>query len=265
MNEHIVKALDIIEDGLLIVNKDYQIEYCNKPAQKLLRQDSLLGKQSYEAIWGRKTMEGKSPSFMSFETDEVASAERIFEDGTCLLVRSHPLDKNHLVLTIWDVSDYISLENRLKRSGNDPTTNFRTNSSFGEELEKELDRSKRTRSNLVLTLIEIGFPVVESEDTHTQLLKDISDIIVTTARNYDMIFRLHGDTFAVIMPHCVEDAAKKTNERMLEIIRKSIGNINVSIGISGSASAFTGRDVIRLAERALYVAKHKGGNTSVIG
>ena len=125
MDEYIVKALDIIEDGLIIINQDYIIEYVNEPAKKLLRTDELIGKHSYEAIWGRSSMEGKSPSFMSFDTHEVASSERTFDDGTCLYVRSHPLDENHLVLTIWNVTDYVSLENLdVRRVAQDDPVGF---------------------------------------------------------------------------------------------------------------------------------------------
>ncbi|MCK5833908.1 sensor domain-containing diguanylate cyclase [bacterium] len=265
MNEHIVKALDIIEDGLLIVNRDYIIEFINEPAKKLLRSEELIGKTSYEAIWGRANLEGRSPSFMSFETHEVASAERTFDDGTCLFVRSYPLDDDHLVITVWDVSDYVSLENRLKKSGTDPVTGLRNSDGFREELEKELDRSKRTDTDVTLMFISIDSIPGDTEETHESHLMKIAEIIIDTARSYDLIFRLHSDTFAVLMPHCTEDAAKKTAERLLRRIHNAIGEINSCIGIGGSASAFTGRDMVRLAERALYVAKHRGGNTCVIG
>ncbi|HHS49645.1 MAG TPA: sensor domain-containing diguanylate cyclase [candidate division Zixibacteria bacterium] len=265
MKEQIIKALDVIQDGLLIVNHDYVIEYANEPAKKLLRTDALLGKHSFEAIWGRTALEGKSPSFVTFETHKISSAERTFEDGTCLFIRAHPLDDDHVIITIWDISDYVSLENRLKRAGADPITGLRTGDSFREELEKELDRSNRTNSTLSLMMIEIDSIIGDSEEIHEQLLKKIADIITEAARNYDIAFRLHGDTFAVIMPHCPEDAAKKTGEKILGLIHTAIPNTDVTIGIGGSTSALTGRDMIRLAERALYVAKHRGGNACVIG
>ena len=266
MNEHIIKALDVIEDGLIIINRDYIIEYANEPSKKLLRQENLVGRHSYEAIWGRESLMGKSPTFMTFDTKEIAGAERTFEDGTCLYVRAHPLDEDHTVLTIWDVTSYVSLENRLKKAGTDPVTGLRNSDSFREELEKELDRSKRARATLSLMLVELGSLENDTEEVRDKRLKKSAEIVIDTARSYDMIFRLRGDCFAILMPHCIEDAAKKTGERMLERIHKAIGdNIDVSIGISGSGSAFTGRDVIRLAERALYVAKHKGGNICVIG
>ncbi len=265
MVDKIMKALDIIEDGLLIVNKDYVIEYANAPAKRLLRQDEVVGKHSYEAIWGRAALEGKSPSFITFTTHEVSSAERTFDDGVCLYIRSHPLDDEHIVLTVWDVSDYVSLENRLKKAGTDPVTNLRNSDGFREELEKELDRAKRTNSSLTLMLIELDSLEGDSGESHEQLLAKFSEIVIDTARSYDIIFRLHGDTFAIIMPHCSEDAAKKTGERLLQRAQRTIGNICTTIGIGGSTSAFTGRDMVRLAERAMFVAKHRGGNTCVIG
>ena len=263
--EPILKALDIIDDGLIIVNRDYIIEYANDPARRLLRIDQLVGKHSYEGIWGRGEIAGTSPSFMTFDTDEVASAERTFSDGTCLLVRSYPLDQQHLVLTVWDVTDYVSLERRLEESGNDPVTGLRASKHFSEELEKEFDRAKRTKSGLAFTLLEIGVSSKINEEDHEDLLKSVSEILVDTARSYDLVYRLHSDTFGIIMPHCNTDAAKKTGERILERIHNEVGQIDVSLGISGSKNAFTGRDIIRLAERALYVAKHRGGNDVVVG
>ena len=266
MNEKIFEALDIIDDGLLIVDTDYTIVYANIPARKLLRKENLVGMHSFEAIWDRKTSEGKYPSFISFDTHEVASAEKTFSDGTCLFVKSYPLDDEHLVLTIWDVTDYVSLERRLeKNSGTDPVTNLKNGTFFREDLEKELDREKRTNSNMALMLLEINDIEVDTEDEYEELLRFVAEIIVDTARSYDIPYRLHGDTFAVQMPHCSPDGAKKTGDRVLEKILSKYNNLNISVGIGSSESAFTGRDVVRLAERALYVAKHRGGNDSVIG
>ncbi len=261
----ILRALDVIEDGLLIIDHDYVIEYANDPARKLLRKDKIVGLHSYEAIWDETEITGKTPSYISFDTHNIASAERTFDDGTCLNVRAYPLDQDHIILTIWDVTDYVTLQSRLEKSGTDSVTGLRGSNMFNEDLEKELDRAKRSKSNLALTLIELGAPGDESVENDEELLRAGGKIIEQTARSYDIIYRFKGDIFGILMPHCPEEGARNTAERILENLKTEIKNANPSIGISTSANAFTGRDILRLAERALYVAQHRGGDNIVVG
>ncbi|RKZ28517.1 hypothetical protein DRQ36_10320 [bacterium] len=263
--EAILGALDVIEDGLLIADHEYIIEYANEPAKKLLRQDTLVGRHTYEAIWGREKMEGKSPSFISFDTNEGASGEKNFADGTCLSVRSYPVDENHVVITIWDVTDYVSLERRLEEGGTDPVTGLRAGNVFAEDLEKELDRAKRAKATLALTIVELGVGEDYSEDEVETLLKKAGKIIEDTARSYDIVYRFQGDNFGILMPHCETKGASNTAERILKNLTDNIECIRPSIGLSTSENAFTGRDIHRLAERAVYVAKHRGGNTIAVG
>jgi|GEM_PF-1895240 len=265
VNENVLQALDVIEDGLLIINKDYIVEYANEPAKRLLRQDELVGKHSYEAIWARGDIVGKTPCFMSFDTKEITSAERCFDDGTCLSVRCYPLDEQHVVVTVWNISDYITLERRLESAGTDSVTGLKSGNTFAEDLEKELDRAKRLKSTLALMMLEIDIISGSGEDSDEKILKNTAGIIIETARSYDIAYRFKGKTFGILMPHCPVDGATKTAERLLDKIKSGIPNINLSIGISTSESAFTGRDILRLAERALYVAQHRGGNTVVVG
>lgn len=261
----IIRALDVIEDGLLIIDHDYVIEYANEPAKKLLRKDEVVGKHSYEAIWDEKKITGKTPSYISFDTHYMASAERTFDDGTCLNVRAYPLDDDHIILTIWDVTDYVTLQYRLEKAGTDPVTGLRGSNTFNEDLEKELDRAKRSKANLSLTLIEIGSTGDETVENDEELLRAAGRIIEETARSYDFVYRFKGDIFGVLMPHCPEEGARNTANRILDKLNSEIENANPSIGISTSANAFTGRDILRLAERALYVAQHRGGGSIVVG
>lgn len=261
----ILEALDSIEDGLLIANRDFVIEYANNSARKLLRIENIEGKHTYEAIWGREKNEGKSPGFITFETGSTSSAEKTFDDGTCLNVRTYSLGDDHLAVTIWDITDYVSLEKRLQDSGNDPVTGLRSGNSFAKDLEKELDRAKRSRSGLALMILELGAGNSEGERNYEEILSEIAGILVDAARNYDLIYRFQSDTFGIIMPHCPIEGATKTTERILNSIRKKFADVRPSIGISSSETAFTGRDILRLAERALYVAKHRGGDTYVVG
>lgn len=264
-SDSLVRALDVIEDGLLIVNKDFIIEYANDPAKKLLRKENIVGMHSYKAIWDEIALTGKTPSFVAFDTHKMASAERTFDDGTCLNIRAYPLDEEHIILTIWDVTDYVTLQSRLEKSGTDPVTGLRGSNMFNEDLEKELDRAKRSKSNLSLCLIEIGTSGEGDIEGDEEILRMAGSIIEQTARSYDILYRFKGDTFGVLMPHCPEEGSKNTAQRILDKLKTGIRDVRPSIGISTSENAFTGRDMLRLAERALYVAQHRGGDTIVVG
>lgn len=266
-NSIIVSALDIIQDGLLIIDKDFVIEYANEPAKKLLRTDELVGKHTYETIWRDKDFKNKSPEFICFDMGRVSDAEKTFGDGTCLHIQAYPFSVDRAVITIWDITDYVNLERKLEEStGNDVITGLKSSDSFINDIEKELERAKRTSSEMSLIFIDLG--LIEGEDDvekYENLLEKMANVIVETARSYDIGYRLYGDTFALIMPHCSVENAKGTADRIIKKSHEIGGGFTPSVGISSSKNAFTGRDIIRLAERALYVAKHRGGNTFVAG
>ena len=129
-----------------------------------------------------------------------------------------------------------------------------------------------------LAMIDIDdFKLFNDTEGHLagdEILKNIANIAKDSLRIIDVIARFGGEEFAVIMPQTDKDEAFMVTER----IRKSIVEylprtwnvfpndaITISIGIASFPSDGNDRkSLIRNADKALYTAKIKGKDRTVV-
>jgi diguanylate cyclase (GGDEF)-like protein len=104
-----------------------------------------------------------------------------------------------------------------------------------------------------------------------RVLRRIADLLVTATRQNDVVARIGGEEFAVLLPHTDEETATDVAERVRAAValHTSDPQVTVSIGVAslGGALFQHGEDPIEraatLMERAdgaLYRAKRAGRN-----
>jgi len=103
-----------------------------------------------------------------------------------------------------------------------------------------------------------------------EILRTLGRILLTSARTGDVVGRVGGDEFVVIMPDTVDEAAKEVAARMCAAahehdLRHVLGNdvlggMTVSIGIAGHSSGDSISSLFERADKALYSAKSAGRN-----
>ena len=159
----------------------------------------------------------------------------------------------------------------------DPLTNCVNRRKFEEISNLELQRSTRYNSELSFLMLDIDhFKIVNDTYGHAvgdDVLKHFSSICLKLARDTDIVARVGGEEFIVMLPETNEDGAFIFAERFREEIYNSTLTINentikytVSIGISSlnSDKDSTISMILQRADRALYEAKESGRNRSVI-
>jgi diguanylate cyclase (GGDEF)-like protein len=96
------------------------------------------------------------------------------------------------------------------------------------------------------------------------VLKDVAYVIRKQLRAYDLVYRLGGEEFLVVLPGAhPEHAAAVAGELRAAIERMPVAGLHVtmSFGIAGSAPGeFDYESVFAEADLALYEAKHAGRN-----
>jgi len=99
------------------------------------------------------------------------------------------------------------------------------------------------------------------------LLRKTAEVLRSNTRGYDLLFRIGGDEFLVIMPETDMKKAKNITERIrLEIAKKlnesGKTHVTASIGLSSSEDKTKVRikDLIDLADTALLASKDRGKN-----
>lgn len=140
-------------------------------------------------------------------------------------------------------------------------------------LDNEIKRSNRYRHDLTLLMMDIdNFKSINDNYGHQmgdEMLRHISEVILTTVRKIDMPSRYGGEEFAIILPETQKENSKKIAERL----RKKISNIiirtkdkkevspTISIGIASyPMDTEEKEDLIGFADQALYFAKNSGKN-----
>lgn len=152
----------------------------------------------------------------------------------------------------------------------DSLTNSYVRYRFDERIEEEFSRSKESSLPLSLILLDIDhFKQVNDLRGHLigdLALKLVSQVITAQTRETDFCARYGGDEFAVIMPLTTLENSYQIAKRMRKNIAESlIGPEKTGITISGGVACVVPsqknvQELIQSADRALYLAKEKGGD-----
>jgi diguanylate cyclase (GGDEF)-like protein len=155
----------------------------------------------------------------------------------------------------------------------DSLTGLYNHRYFHERLRSELNRASRARDSVALLIMDIDdFKRVNDVHGHAvgdQLLVALAELTTATARSSDVVCRLGGEEFAVIMPSCSTDDAlgfaERLRERLAETEFESAGSVTVSIGISqGPEDGMNPRELVACADAAMLTAKARGQNEVVL-
>jgi diguanylate cyclase (GGDEF)-like protein len=146
---------------------------------------------------------------------------------------------------------------------------------FLDEIELELGRAKRNGLPVSLLALDIDhFKAVNDQYGHQAgdaLLKAFVDVIKETLRPHDMLGRVGGEEFMVLLPDTSHEAATVLAERIrcrVESMAISFDGTTLSITVSVGVAEF-GVDgdsqdaVFKAADSRLYQAKHLGRNRIV--
>jgi diguanylate cyclase (GGDEF)-like protein len=155
----------------------------------------------------------------------------------------------------------------------DSLTGLYNHRFFHERLRSELTRASRSHDPVAVLMFDLDdFKRVNDVYGHgagDQLLVQISKLALETVRGSDVVCRIGGEEFGVIMPSCdAGDAlalAARFNQRLREVEFEPAGHMTVSIGISqGPQHAMNPRELVTCAEAAMMTAKARGKDQTVL-
>ncbi len=154
----------------------------------------------------------------------------------------------------------------------DPLTGLANRRHFAEELEHELERSRRDGRPLTVIVCDLDhFKDVNDTYGHIagdRVLRLVGEVLSEQSRTIDLPARFGGEEFAVLLPDTGIAAGEVAAERLrLEIERRSALDgppITLSLGVACTQQVGLAQDALyRAADRALYAAKDEGRNRTV--
>jgi diguanylate cyclase (GGDEF)-like protein len=170
--------------------------------------------------------------------------------------------------------DNAHIRTRLEREAQtDSLTGLYNHRHFHERLRRELTRASSAHENVAVVMIDIDdFKKVNDVFGHAvgdQVLAELADHLRATVRSTDVVCRIGGEEFAVIVPSSHKDhvvaLATRLGERLEEVELDLAGRIAVSIGIAqGPEHAANPRELVACAEAAMMTAKARGKNQVVL-
>jgi len=158
----------------------------------------------------------------------------------------------------------------------DPLTGSMNRRKFDEMSQIELERSNRYKSELSFLMLDIDYfkkiNDTYGHDAGDEVLKHFSSICLSMARSLDIVARIGGEEFVVMLRETDSEGALIFAERFREKIFASELNIDgdiikysVSIGISSRGEDDKDvKTILQRADKALYGAKNSGRNRSMI-
>jgi diguanylate cyclase (GGDEF)-like protein/PAS domain S-box-containing protein len=182
----------------------------------------------------------------------------------------------HAVILYRDVTDERERAELLSyEAAHDSLTGLYNRRYFMRELETAFREGHGGHSHAVLFMDLDRFKVVNDLHGHAagdRVLSAVSERLHTAMREGDVVARVGGDEFAVLLHDCTPDAAIVVAEHLLKIVQSfalefedQTMHIGVSIGIADVKPGQTvPADAMHRADQACYAAKHSGGNRAVV-
>jgi diguanylate cyclase (GGDEF)-like protein len=170
-----------------------------------------------------------------------------------------------------DLKEVDELEALQQLAATDPLTNLANRRGGEKHIANEVSRARREKRPLSCILIDIDrFKQVNDTFGHQagdQLLRDVSALLRSTVRAYDILVRWGGDEFLVVLPGVDLDVARVLAERIRGAVEMldthGIGAVTISAGASSFEKDYDFMATLKVADRRLYQAKAAGRNCSV--
>jgi diguanylate cyclase (GGDEF)-like protein len=282
--ERLATAVNNMTQGLLLYDKDARIVLYNQRYLDMYDLSADVVKPGWhfrDLIVHRKetgSFRGDVDAFCSTVLRNVAQKRMTHsivetQDGRSIQIVNQPLANGGWVATQEDITERRRAEKQIAHLAHyDALTDLPNRVLFREQLERELERTKRGEQLAVLYIDIDEFKSVNDSLGHPvgdELLKAVACRLRGCVRETDFVARLGGDEFAI-----VQTGVKQPSD-VLELVKRFYASIrepyeclghqvrtDASIGIAMAPDDGTSLDqLLKSADLAMYGAKADGRRT----
>jgi diguanylate cyclase (GGDEF)-like protein len=172
----------------------------------------------------------------------------------------------------------LRLRDTLKsQSIRDPLTGLFNRRFLEESLERECRRAIRASRPLSVMMLDIDhfkrFNDTFGHDAGDAVLREVGAVLRSFFRGEDVACRYGGEEFALVMTDTSAEGAlarasqlrEQVHQLSLSFRRQALGPVTISVGIATlPLHASTADVLLRVADKALYRAKHEGRDRVVL-
>ena len=155
----------------------------------------------------------------------------------------------------------------------DPLTGLFNHRAFHERLRQALANASRSHDAVSLLMLDIDdFKRVNDVYGHgagDEILRSLADTLKDAVRTSDVVYRLGGEEFAIVIASRSAQNAERLAHRLVERVEATefdpAGRITISVGLArGPEHAMNPRELIACAEAAMMTAKARGKNQIIV-
>ncbi|ADU32043.1 sensor domain-containing protein [Evansella cellulosilytica] len=196
---------------------------------------------------------------------------------TVHVIANNRMDDPHIegvIINYHDVTEMREAQQKIHHMAyHDYLTDLPNRRYFEEQLEAELQDAKTNRSKLAVLFIDIDrFKFINDTLGHhvgDKALKEIAEMLVSLVSEKDLIARMAGDEFMILVPHIEAlDYVKELADSILKRMESPIVFDHYELFVTGSIGISTypesGEDIsviLKNADLAMYKAKETKENS----
>lgn len=184
-----------------------------------------------------------------------------------------------IVVVLMLFSEYSAARNELElqaMANTDSLTHLPNRRAFRARLARDLATSHRSGSLLTVVIIDIDF-FKDVNDAHGHdagdlVLQGVGQVLQQQLRPDDMLARMGGEEFAVLMPSLSVEHGRAVAERMRQAVEshrfetpQTSLQLTVSLGVAALPPGARADSGLKSADAALYAAKQAGRNQVQVG
>jgi diguanylate cyclase (GGDEF)-like protein len=277
-------ALDHVHSGLLILDDKLRAVYSNPALHRMFRSFSAEEIRSRKPAYGELLRAAHVASAVDLQdyvarrlawvrSGDSTPMDLKMRDGTALRCHLAVLPDGGRMLIYSDVTDIVRHAEELERlATTDGMTGIYNRRHFMTLADLEWSKACRYERPLSLVLLDIDF-FKSINDSHghqagDEVLVHLAKVAASCKRAPDVLARIGGEEFALLLPETGLEQAQMAAERLrqeivmhpLTIAAQAICP-TASIGVAAKSPKMTAfSQLVTMADKALYEAKRAGRN-----
>jgi diguanylate cyclase (GGDEF)-like protein len=279
------EIVDVLNVGIVVLDKEGRVKFMNRAFRYFWRvpDDMLTGDLTFAQLMrhGRgmrayAMTHERAEDYLGKQMELIRSGEdrplqMRLTNGGMIQFRCKTLPRGGHLLSYGNVSELAKEADMLERLAClDGLTGLNNRRHFMVLAEMELSRFRRYGRPLALLMMDIDFFKSINDryghDVGDEVIKTVGDVLQNHKRSSDIVGRIGGEEFALLLPEASLDSAAAAAERLRRLTADcpiSAGDERIQVTISVGAGAChdetcTIEQLLKEADIALYEAKRSG-------
>jgi diguanylate cyclase (GGDEF)-like protein len=283
--------LSTIPVGVIFADRGH-IRYCNTAFRRMLSlgaNEEMVGMKNEAMMFRIGQIVADAAAFIN-NISEILESRKLTEpkyfalkDGRTVRLISNVVitpENNGYLGRFWLFEDVTEEKKTLQQAEQhaelDALTSIFNRRRFDQDLQRLIAQAERDGSQLTILMFDLDdFKPINDQYGHScgdEVLKQVASTLSPQLRRNEMLYRIGGDEFAVLLVNTNDGEMAILAERIVHTIHSlevecngAIANVSCSMVIARYPRDTTSlQGLLELADHAMYEAKHSGKNNWVL-